>query len=243
MIKSSKVAIDYDGLNYQNYLTAGRVYESIVPMEGAYKIAYENYNKALSLNPKSPLINLTLARLETSNKNNIKAKEYAIKSLQLKNNYTDAVFLLAQIEIAEGNIKEAIKLVEAGSILASDNPVAYFQLGVLKYSDKEKNYKGAAEAFEKAVSLSPSYSNARYFLGLSYYNLGRTADAIKQFESVQSLNPDNKEVEFILKNLRDGRAPFANAAPPIDDKPEKRKNLPVKEDGLKETKKKEAKQR
>ena len=243
MIKSSKAAIDYDGLNYQNYLTAGRVYESIVPMEGAYKIAYENYNKALSLNPKSPLINLTLARLETSNKNNIKAKEYAIKSLQLKNNYTDAVFLLAQIEIAEGNIKEAIKLVEAGSILASDNPVAYFQLGVLKYSDKEKNYKGAAEAFEKAVAISPSYSNARYFLGLSYYNLGKTIDAIRQFESVQSLNPDNKEVEFILKNLRDGRAPFANAAPPIDDKPEKRKNLPVKEDGLKETKKKEAKQR
>jgi len=243
MIKSSKVAIDYDGLNYQNYLTAGRVYESVIPVEGAYKIAYENYNKALNLNPKSPLINLMLARLETSNKNNIKAREYAIKSLQLKNNYTDAVFLLAQIEIAEGNIKEAIKLVEAGSILASDNPVAHFQLGVLKYSDKEKNYKGAAEAFEKAVSLSPSYSNARYFLGLSYYNLGRTADAIKQFESVQSLNPDNKEVEFILKNLREGRAPFTNAAPPIDDKPEKRKTLPVKEDGPKEIKKKAAKQR
>lgn len=236
-VKSSKDAIDYDNTNYQNYLSAGRVYESVMPIEGAYKMASDNYNSALNLNPKSPAINLMLARLEVSNKNNAKAREYIMKSLQLKNNYTDAVFLLAQIEIAEGNIKNAIKLVEAGSTLTFDNPVIFFQLGILKYSDKERDYKGAAEAFEKALALHSSYSNARYFLGLSYYNLGKSADAIKQFEMVQTLNPDNKEVELILKNLRDGRAPFTNAAPPIDDKPEKRKTLPVKEDEQKETKK------
>ena len=236
-VKNSKDAIDYDNTNYQNYLAAGRVYESVIPIEGAYNLALENYGKALTLNPKSPLINLMLARLEVSNKNNAKAREYIMKSLQLKNNYTDAVFLLAQIEIAEGNIKDAIKLVEAGSTLTFDNPVVVLQLGNIKYSDKEKDYKGAAEAFEKALALNSSYSNSRYFLGLSYYNLGRKDDAIKQFELVQSLNPDNKEVELILKNLREGRAPFTNAAPPIDDKPEKRKSLPVKEDEPKETKK------
>ncbi len=237
-VKNSKAAIDYDNTNYQNYLSAGRVYESVFPIEGAYKLASENYSKALNLNPKSPVINLMLGRLEASNKNNAKAREYIMKSIQLKSNYTDAVFLLAQIEIAEGNIKNAIKLIEAGSTLTSDNPVVFFQLGVLKYSDKEKDYKGAAEAFEKAIVLDPSYSNARYFLGLSYYNLERTSDAIKQFELVQSLNPENKEVEFILKNLRGGKAPFTNATPPIDNKPDKRKVLPVKEDLPKVTKKK-----
>lgn len=234
-IVSSKAAIDYDNTNYQNYVSAGRLYEFVIPVEGAYKAASDNYNSALNLNPKSPLINLMLARLEVANKNNVKAREYITKSLQSKNNYTDAVFLLAQIEITEGNIKNAIKLVEAGSTLAFDNPVVFFQLGILKYSEKERDYKGAAEAFEKALSINSSYSNARYFLGLSYYNLGKTAEAIKQFEMVQTLNPDNKEVELILKNLREGRAPFANAAPPIDDKPEKRKALPVKEDEPKET--------
>ena len=87
----------------------------------------------------------------------------------------------------------------------------------------------AIEAFEKAISLNDSYSNARYFLGLSYYNLNRTADAINQFEIVQSLNPDNKEVALILKNLKEGRAPFSDAVPPIDSKPEKRGKLPISE--------------
>lgn len=229
-ITSSKSAINYDKANYQNYISAGRLYEFIMPIDGAYESAVDNYNNALALNPKSPLINLMLARLEVSNKNNAKAREYITRSLQLKNNYTDAVFFLAQIEIAEGNIKNAIKLVEAGSTLAFDDPVVFFQLGILKYSDKERDYKGAAEAFEKALSINSSYSNARYFLGLSYYNLGKTSGAIKQFEMVQALNQDNKEVELILKNLREGRAPFANATPPIDDKPEKRKTLPISED-------------
>ena len=52
---------------------------------------------------------------------------------------------------------------------------------------------------------------------------------------MKTFNPDNKEVEFILKNLKEGRAPFMNAEPPIDDKPEKRKTLPVKDDEPKET--------
>ena len=235
-LESSNAAVKYDNVNYQNYLLLGRIYESVIPVEGAYKMASENYNKALKFNPKSPSINLMLARAEVSNKNNAKAREYIMKSLQLKNNYTEAVFLLAQIEIAEGNIKDAIKLVEAGSTLVFDNPVIFFQLGILKYSDKEKDYKGAAEAFEKALALNSSYSNARYFLGLSYYNLGKSGDAIKQFEMVQTLNPDNKEVELILRNLKEGRAPFVNAEPPIDDKPEKRKTLPVKDDEPRETK-------
>lgn len=223
-------AIEYDNKNYLNYFIAGRLYEYLIPIEGAYKLSSDYYQEALKLNPKSPLINMALGRLEFTNKNNVKAKEYLIKAIQLKNNYTDAAFLLAQIEVVDGNIKNAIKLVEATSTLIPDNPVAFFQLGILKYSEKEKDYKGASEAFEKAVALNTAYSNARYFLGLSYFNLGKREAAIEQFEIVRSYNPDNKEVALILKNLKEGRSPFTDALPPIDNKPENRKNLPLKED-------------
>ncbi len=233
-LNNAKSALSYDNTNYQNYISLGRIYESVMLLGGgedktAYGLALKNYTDALKFNPKNPEINLMLARLEVLNKNNAKAKDYLEDAFRMKSDYTDAAFLLAQIEVSEGNIKNAIKLVETASSLMPNNPAVYFQLGILKYSEKEKDYKVAIEAFEKAISLNDSYSNARYFLGLSYYNLNRTADAINQFEIVQSLNPDNKEVALILKNLKEGRAPFSDAVPPIDSKPEKRGKLPISE--------------
>ena len=85
--------------------------------------------------------------------------------------------------------------------------IRYFRLGLLYY--ESKNYTRAAEEFQKSISLVPVYANARYFLGLSYARLGRNADAITEFEAVRSTNPDNVEVNTIIKNLRAGRDPFA----------------------------------
>ena len=50
-----------------------------------------------------------------------------------------------------------------------------------------------------------------------------------QFEELAKTNAENAEVNFILENLREGKSPFADAQPPIDAKPEKRKTLPVTE--------------
>jgi TolA-binding protein len=79
------------------------------------------------------------------------------------------------------------------------------------------------------VELVPDYANARYFLGLAYDRLNRESDAIAQFEAIQKTNPDNAEVNLILSNLKSGRSAFANAKPPIDDKPEKRAEPPIEE--------------
>ena len=69
----------------------------------------------------------------------------------------------------------------------------------------------------------------RYFLGITYNRLEDNASAILQFEEIKSNNPDNEEVDLILKNLRDGNDPFEGAAPPIDDEPEARENPPIDE--------------
>jgi len=97
----------------------------------------------------------------------------------------------------------------------------------LKYADKD--YEGSKEAMQRAVAINEQYSNARYFLGLSYYNLGDNAAAINEFEEIEKYNQDNEEVALILSNLRSGNPPFENAKPPVDDKPEERDELPVKD--------------
>jgi len=219
-------AIRANPQNYQNWMVLGRIYAGVLPLgfPGAYDKAKEAYAKAAEISPVSPLLALENARLEALNNNPTKAKEYIGQAIQLKNNYTDAVYLLSQIEIAAGNIKGAIQSVEAAAFLTPNDLTAFFQLGFLRYSDK--NYKDAVPALERAVQLNESYSNARYFLGLSYDKLGKTQEAIAQFTRVAELNPDNAEVASIIKNLKAGKEPFAAAKV---EKPEKRKTPPVKD--------------
>lgn len=139
-VQNAIKATEIDKTNYQNWLSLGRVYETVIlfGVQGAYEQAEDAYIKAVNLNPKNPLLMLTL--------------------------------------------------------------------GVLEYNNK--NYEGAVTILENAVILKPTYSDAKYFLGLTYYNLGRNDDAIAQFEDVSTLNPDSDEVKTILKNLRRGKAPL-----------------------------------
>ncbi len=222
----AETAKNINPTNYQNWLALGRVYEALVPLkvEGAYAEAVKAYDEALLLNPTSPEINLTKARLEVANGNNKGARDFIRTALAAKPNYTEAVFFLSQIEVAEGNIKEAISSVEASIFLSPTEPVLYFQLGLLKYNTSD--YKGAIEALEQAVRLNGSYANARYFLGLSYDRVGRTSDAVAQFEEIQKTNSGNQEVADIIANLKAGKAPFSTST-----RPPARNTLPVEESG------------
>ena len=228
-VDSAKLAIDFNQTNYENWLALGRVYESVVPLQiaGAYEEAEKVYTVAGSLNPKSPITELYLARLDIANGNNAGAREHIGKALTIKNNYTEAIFLLSQIEVNEGNIDKAISSVETAAVIAPNDPIVFFNLGLLKYNDKD--YDGAIPAFERAVVLNNFYSNAKYFLGLSYEKEGRTNDAIAQFEDLAILNPVNPEVKLILDNLKAGRDPFSDARPPLDASPESRDELPIEE--------------
>ena len=228
-VEYGKSATALDVGNYANWLSLGRVYEAIVPLKigGAYENARSAYEEALRLNPKNPAITLSIARLEAAKGDNARAREFIGQSLQLKPNYTEAIFFLSQVEVQEGNIKDAIQSVESATIFAPNDSSLRFQLGLLKYN--EKDFRGAADAFARAVALNENYANARYFLGLSYERLNRDSEAVAQFEWLAKTNPSNKEVALILGNLKAGRAPFADALPPVDEKPEQRPSLPVQE--------------
>ena len=225
-IEAGQKATEIDPNNYQNWLSLGRVYQSVVPLgiEGAYDNALNSFEQALALNPNGPATYLTLARLEVANGDTLRARDHITTALQLKSNYTEAIFLLSQIEINEGNVNEAIQSIEAAAVLTQNNPVIFFQLGLLKYNQQDN--VGAQEAFGRAVQLSNDYANALYFLGLTEDRLGNTENAIVLFERVSELNPDNEEVKTILENLRDGRAPFADQSPPPPAIPEE---LPFEE--------------
>lgn len=222
-------AIKIDPLNYYNYLAQARISELALSLQvpNAYESAKEAYTNAIANNPYNPSLYLNLARLEAGQNKVAEAQQYIGSALQLKQNYVDAIFLLSQIQVAQGQIKDAIISVQVASQINPTNPLIFFQLGLLYYNAKD--YQSAVEAFNQAMKLDNNYANAQYFLGLSYARLGKNADAIMQFENLATTNPDNEEVALILSNLKAGKSPFADAKAPIDNQPEQRKNLPIKE--------------
>lgn len=207
-VEAALAAQKTDPADYQNHLLVARIYESLVPLgiEGSYESAKSAYEEALKLSPRNPAIYLGIARLEAVNNNLSGAEENVIKSLELKSNYIDAIFFQSQVDILKGDINAAVRTAEQAVLVAPNDPLPYFRLGVLKY--EARNFAGAAQALENALAFVPVYANARYFLGLSYSRLGRNAEAIAQFEDLKLTNPDNAEVNMILNNLVAGRDPF-----------------------------------
>ncbi len=229
-IESSQMAIKLDPLDYRNYITQARVYESVIPTQvpGAYDNAMKSYASASSLNPSNPSIFLSAAQLEVAMRKPAEAKNFIGKALQVKSNYSDAVFLLAQIQVAENSTKAAVDTLLYLAQITPDNPVIYFQLGLLYYNANDN--QSTILALSKAVELNPQYSNARYFLGLALARLARYPDAAAQFEEIRKYNPENVEVAEILTALRANRSPFQ-----VVKSPEKAKNPPVKDADKKTT--------
>ncbi|MEK7464003.1 MAG: tetratricopeptide repeat protein [Patescibacteria group bacterium] len=225
----TRSATAFDPTNYYNYVAEARISEVALSLkiENAYENTKTAYLNALKHNPYNPALYLNLARIEASQNKFAEAQQFVGAALQLKQNYIEAIFLLSQIQVSQGQIKEAITSVQVASQINPTNPLVFFQLGLLYYNDKA--YQEAVNAFSKATELNNQYANAQYFLGLSYARLGKTADAISQFEILAQTNPDSEEVSLILSNLKAGKSPFADAQPPTDSKPEKRSSLPVKE--------------
>ena len=105
---------------------------------------------------------------------------------------------------------------------------ALFQLGFLYY--KNSQFDEAKPVFERAVELSPNYSNARYFLGLIYdKNASTKAQALEQFEKIAELNPDNAELKQIIANLKAKKPALTGITPPAP-APQNRAEAPISEE-------------
>ncbi len=225
VINVSTNAVIANPYNSDNYIFVGELFRALDSqnVSGAEDQAESFYKAAKLHDPYNPLIPVLEARLAFQEKDADMAKQKLKDALDLKPNYTEATFLLSQILVDEGVSKQAIAQLESRAKVAPAEPIVFFQLGFLKYA--EKDYKGAIPALEAAVSLVPSYSNALYFLGLSYYYEDRDADAIAAFQRIVSLNPGNADAASVLANMKLGKAPYSSKAVA----PEKRNSLPVSE--------------
>lgn len=195
--------------NYQNWAMLGSVYQTVVPLniEGAYENAKTAYDRAITLNPTSPVLPYVEAQLEIAQKNPVAAEANLMQAINLKNDYTQAIFLLSQLQVEQGRAKEALQAVEAAAYFAPNDPVVLFQMGILRSANG--NTPGAIQALARAVELNPQYANARFFLAAMYAVNGQFPESEAQLQAIADLSPENAQaVAADLASVKAGKNPF-----------------------------------
>lgn len=217
-VDSARAAVAWDPARYENWIARADVYASVVPLriDGAYETALEALERARSLSPQSPEVDYRIAVVMAANGDLAAARDAALAALLKKADYTQAIMLLAQIELEDGHLDKAIDSVASAVYFEPENPTLLYQLGVLVLSDG--NYADAARAFEAALASDPSFANVKFFLAQSYAFLGRFPEAARLMRDLALDNPGNTEVLGYAESLAEGRNPFtASTAPPGND--------------------------
>ncbi len=226
IVPAGQEAVLASPTDYRAYFSLGRVYDLLASLkvQGAYQGAQAAYAAAMQRNPTSPVIPLTVARLEAVQGNVKGVQDNITQALQLKPDYTDAILFVVQINIANNDLRSAIQNTQIAVQTAPGVASIWFQLGLLYYAGGDP--KDSIPPLEQALKLAPDYANAKYFLGLAYAAQGRQNDSLALFKDLAASNPDNAEVATIVANLSAGKKPLDGLQTPA---PQNRPTAPVKQ--------------
>ncbi len=196
--------------DYRNWMQLANVYATVVPLNvaEAYESAQTAYGRAKELNPTSPSIPYLMAQLEIAKGNLTEAERLLVEeTIPLKRNYTEAIFLLSQLEVRMGKAKEALEAAEAAVFLAPREPGVVFQVGILRLATG--NTDGAIAALSAAVAIDGNYANAHFFLAVAHASKKDYPAAIAELRIVGSLAGDNQAaVASYIAELEKGKNPF-----------------------------------
>ncbi len=203
-VTAASEAVRIKPTDARNYRVLGDLYAvlAVINIEGARARADESYASAEKLDPQNPYYVLQKSAMSYRAKDLNGARSLALLSLALKPNYTEALALLAQVDIADGNVAQAIETTKSIIQLDSNNPGRYYFLGLL-YS-ANKNSDAAINAFTAAVTLEPQYANALYMRALEYLRKGDTAKAKSDLAQVRDMNPDNTSIGDLITKVDRG---------------------------------------
>jgi tetratricopeptide (TPR) repeat protein len=106
------------------------------------------------------------------------------------------------LALSEGRLDDALMAAQSA---ARDGtvPEAYFQLGLVLMT--RMDYEGAANAFETATMVDPTFAAAHYYAGLADSKVKRIDRMAEHFETFLRLAPDapeEGEVQSIMRTVR-----------------------------------------
>ena len=105
--------------------------------------------------------------------------------------------------LIDTDVEQALKAATQAAASAPDFFFAQYQLGLVKA--ERQDWTGAADAFERASQIDPTFAYAHYYAGLTYSKVkrvDRTATHFEVFLKLAPKAPERAAVESIMRTLR-----------------------------------------
>jgi tetratricopeptide (TPR) repeat protein len=171
--------------------------------QGKYDEAIAKFNEVLVDVPKCPECYMNIGSAYTGKKEYDKAEEAYRKVIELAPTSPDAYNELANIFNAQKKFKEAQEMsAEAGKRAASvpggAGANALYNQGVIAWNAND--FTKAQEAFAAAIVADANHGEAHFMLGRVYLNLGKLAEAAKEFETYVKVAPNGPNAKEAQTN-------------------------------------------
>jgi tetratricopeptide (TPR) repeat protein len=191
----------------EHYAVLAAIYNNlaIVGVSDALDRTTAALTTAKNLDPLNPTYQLIEAQMAVRRGDVDTARTAAGAALTLKPNFTEALFLLTDIETATGNTEAAIAATQAIIQLEPNNPARYYQLGLLW--DAADDAASAQQVFDQALAIDPNHANARYSRAILLIEADDIIPALRELRIVQVDNQGNELLSRLIQQLEFGVLP------------------------------------
>jgi tetratricopeptide (TPR) repeat protein len=181
------------------YIDGRRLQGNVLLAKGETKKAVEVLELLDQTYPDSPLIKYELARAYLKNNNTNQAKVALEQAISASPNYTDAILLLAEVNLRFGHADLVIEPVTQLLKRRPDLKGAALLLAAA-YGSLDR-FDDAAVVLQEQARLAPQDPQAQAALGLTFRQAKRNDEARQAFEKAAELAPDNLAVVDQLVDL------------------------------------------
>jgi tetratricopeptide (TPR) repeat protein len=200
-----------DGNNLEARRLLGRIYlRSLGDMQAGtqsqevLKLAIEQYEQIVKLDPKSVEDHLLLGRLYRLNNELLKSEGEFKTAVNIQPDSEEAVTTLAYLYNEEGDSARALQVLSA--IPESARTAKLFSALGFTY-EQEKDYKKAIDAYRRSTELDHDNLDSVRGLAQNLMNDGQTDAALEQYKVIADADPSDAQTYMRIAEIdrRDGR--------------------------------------
>jgi serine/threonine protein kinase/Flp pilus assembly protein TadD len=180
----------------------------------AIAIAKGHAEHALRVSANLPEAYRALGRIMHATGNYKSAGLYYLKAVTYKEDYFQAHRSLGWLSKDCFKYEEALQWVRKALSVNSTDVETIFLKGIIQLETKDS--KAAANDFTRCLELRPDYGRAHFYLGMTYFQMGRVPQAIAAMEKAVLLGGDIN-APYLLGYYHIVQHDFAHAIPILHD--------------------------